>query len=155
MANSKSSMARPNFRFLPPHTDASTITACDSAFEFHEADLYNSGSNHFPGKPLTTRHSSRSANNPPSSASSSQPVNIPDWSEILGDEYARNRRTNGAVDAEDDNVDVNGVRIPPHEFLAKTRMASLSVQEGVGRTLKGRDLSRLRNAIWAKFGFQD
>ncbi|KAI4380501.1 hypothetical protein MLD38_006684 [Melastoma candidum] len=46
--------------------------------------------------------------------------------------------------------------IPPHEFLAGTRMGcSFSVHKGVGRTINGRDLSRVRNAIWAKTGFQD
>ncbi|CAI0453018.1 unnamed protein product [Linum tenue] len=39
--------------------------------------------------------------------------------------------------------------------MARTRIASFSVHEGVGRTLKGRDLSRVRNAIWEKTGFQD
>lgn len=44
--------------------------------------------------------------------------------------------------------------LPPHEYLARIRSASLSVHEGVGRTLKGRDLSRLRNAIWKQTGFE-
>ncbi|CAI0540623.1 unnamed protein product [Linum tenue] len=39
--------------------------------------------------------------------------------------------------------------------MVRTRIASFSVHEGVGRTLKGRDLSRVRNAIWEKTGFQD
>ncbi|KAL2536810.1 hypothetical protein Fot_18201 [Forsythia ovata] len=39
--------------------------------------------------------------------------------------------------------------------MARTRMASFSVHEGIGRTLKGRDLSTVRNAIWEKTGFQD
>ena len=52
-------------------------------------------------------------------------------------------------------MDASGGRLPPHEFLARTRMASFSVHEGVGRTLKGRDLSRVRNAIFEKIGFQD
>uniref|UniRef100_A0A7N0UJD7 Senescence regulator n=1 Tax=Kalanchoe fedtschenkoi TaxID=63787 RepID=A0A7N0UJD7_KALFE len=46
--------------------------------------------------------------------------------------------------------------IPPHEFIAR-RLArtqiSASVCEGAGRTLKGRDLSRVRNAILTKTGF--
>nr|CAD1843665.1 unnamed protein product [Ananas comosus var. bracteatus] len=48
-----------------------------------------------------------------------------------------------------------GAVIPPHELLDRNRAASFSVHEGVGRTLKGRDLSRVRNAIWEKTGFQD
>ncbi|CAL1379984.1 unnamed protein product [Linum trigynum] len=44
---------------------------------------------------------------------------------------------------------------PEFRKMARTRIASFSVHEGVGRTLKGRDLSRVRNAIWEKTGFQD
>ncbi|CAN4097183.1 unnamed protein product [Withania somnifera] len=47
--------------------------------------------------------------------------------------------------------------MPPHEWLAKRlgrrQISSFSVCEGVGRTLKGRDLSRVRNAILTKTGF--
>ncbi|KAI3473994.1 hypothetical protein Pfo_028782 [Paulownia fortunei] len=70
----------------------------------------------------------------------SLPVNIPDWSQNP------QRRAE-----EDDGND----RIPPHEYLARTRVASFSVHEGIGRTLKGRDLSRVRNAIWKQTGFED
>ncbi|XP_047979265.1 uncharacterized protein LOC125221183 [Salvia hispanica] len=45
--------------------------------------------------------------------------------------------------------------LPPHEYLAKTRGASPSVHEGKGRTLKGRDLSNVRDAVWKQAGFQD
>nr|GEZ76465.1 hypothetical protein [Tanacetum cinerariifolium] len=45
--------------------------------------------------------------------------------------------------------------LPPHEYLATVRVASCSVHEGVGRTLKGRDLSRVRNAVWKQIGFED
>ncbi|XP_042064141.1 uncharacterized protein LOC121807834 [Salvia splendens] len=45
--------------------------------------------------------------------------------------------------------------LPPHEYLAKTRGASPSVHEGKGRTLKGRDLSNVRDAVWIQAGFQD
>jgi hypothetical protein len=88
-------------------------------------------------------------------------VNIPDWLKILRDEYRDNRRGDSVDydDVDSDNECENGVRVPPHEFLARqmarTRIASFSVHEGAGRTLKGRDLSRVRNAIWEKTGFQD
>ncbi|XP_002518475.2 uncharacterized protein LOC8284192 [Ricinus communis] len=61
------------------------------------------------------------------------------------------------------NVDVNGnddeedEMVPPHEWIAKklarSQISSFSVCEGIGRTLKGRDLSKVRNAILAKTGF--
>ena len=90
-------------------------------------------------------------------------MNIPDWSKILRDEYRDNNRYRDNADDDDefdgDEKSANGGRVPPHEFLAKqmarTRIASFSVHEGVGRTLKGRDLSRVRNAIWEKTGFED
>lgn len=45
--------------------------------------------------------------------------------------------------------------MPPNEYLARTRVASPSVHEGKGRTLKGRDLSKVRDDIWKQTGFQD
>ncbi|XP_047309231.1 uncharacterized protein LOC124912632 [Impatiens glandulifera] len=47
--------------------------------------------------------------------------------------------------------------LPPHEFLARklerSQISSFSMCEGVGRTLKGRDLSKLRNSILIQTGF--
>ncbi|KAL0336891.1 UNVERIFIED_CONTAM: hypothetical protein Scaly_1964200 [Sesamum calycinum] len=83
----------------------------------------------------------------------SLPVNIPDWSRILGGEYKRRARE--CEDDDEEEEEEGNERIPPHEYLARSRVASLSVHEGVGRTLKGRDLSRVRNAIWKQIGFED
>ena len=77
----------------------------------------------------------------------SLPVNVPDWSKILGGEW---KLRDEYEEEEEENE-----RMPPHEYLARVRGASLSVHEGEGRTLKGRDLSRVRNAIWKKIGFED
>jgi hypothetical protein len=44
--------------------------------------------------------------------------------------------------------------VPPHELAWRGRAASMSVHEGIGRTLKGRDLSRVRDAVWKKTGFE-
>ncbi|PKU78130.1 uncharacterized protein LOC110115400 [Dendrobium catenatum] len=56
----------------------------------------------------------------------------------------------------EEEVDEEGDWVPPHEYLArqqgKTALAT-SVFEGVGRTLKGRDMSRVRNAVWSQTGF--
>ncbi|KAK8961679.1 hypothetical protein KSP40_PGU013652 [Platanthera guangdongensis] len=46
--------------------------------------------------------------------------------------------------------------VPPHEYLAREHGRSelaTSVLEGAGRTLKGRDMSRVRNAVWSQTGF--
>ncbi|KAI3456460.1 hypothetical protein Pfo_013123 [Paulownia fortunei] len=108
---------------------------------------------------------------------SSAPVNIPDWSKILKKKPKKNL-WDDACDAhnddggggswkfhhvkvddfESDDADGDGDdMLPPHEYLARriasTQIASFSMCEGVGRTLKGRDLSNLRNAILTKTGF--
>ncbi|KAI4304259.1 hypothetical protein MLD38_039800 [Melastoma candidum] len=109
---------------------------------------------------------------------SSAPVNIPDWSKIYGkkkknkrkgdddsgeegDDYHDNGngrdeyRDRDGVE-EDEDEDEEGM-VPPHEWLARklarSQISSFSVCEGIGRTLKGRDLSRVRNAILTKTGF--
>lgn len=82
----------------------------------------------------------------------SAPMNVPDWSKILGIDYTQ---SNASV-ADDDDVDEDD-RLPPHEYLAREhasgQVAATSVLEGVGRTLKGRDMSRVRNAVWRHTGF--
>ncbi|MQL99913.1 hypothetical protein Taro_032641 [Colocasia esculenta] len=90
----------------------------------------------------------------------SLPVNIPDWSKILREECVKSSREGdhrGAADEDDDDDADGGAVLPPHEYLWRKRgaVASFSVHEGVGRTLKGRDLSRVRNAVWQQTGFQD
>ncbi|KAH9659844.1 senescence regulator s40-related [Citrus sinensis] len=65
----------------------------------------------------------------------SAPVNVPVLAKAM-----RNRRYFDDVD-EDDEGD-NEMVLPPHEIVARanTPVVSCSVLEGVGRTLKGRDL---------------
>lgn len=97
---------------------------------------------------------------------SSAPLEIPDWSKIYGrngnmgswinDEYGLvdGAACNGFVNDDDEEEDV---MVPPHEWiarkLARSQISSFSVCEGIGRTLKGRDLSKVRNAILTKTGF--
>ncbi|RDY12274.1 hypothetical protein CR513_02954, partial [Mucuna pruriens] len=79
----------------------------------------------------------------------SAPVNVPDWSKILRVDSVE------SLHEIDDGFDENeSEMVPPHEYLARSRkMAANSVFEGVGRTLKGRDLSRVRDAVWSQTGF--
>ncbi|XP_006340195.1 uncharacterized protein [Solanum tuberosum] len=170
MAASKSYFARSNYRFLS--SDRNVSVTSDTMFELDESDVWNSPATARSSSPefrkTSTRISrkqsiARSDRNSTgvtvkaAAAASSMPVNVPDWSKILKDEYRENRRRDSDDDGEDDDDAEN--RIPPHEFLARqfarTRIASFSVHEGVGRTLKGRDLSRVRNAIFEKTGFED
>lgn len=58
-----------------------------------------------------------------------------------------------------DDKDEDDERLPPHELLAReyarSQRTTFSVCEGLGRTLKGRDMSRVRNAVWSQMGFAD
>ncbi|WCJ41020.1 hypothetical protein M5689_021911 [Euphorbia peplus] len=159
MATSRTYFSRQNYRFLP--SDHAPLSH-DSPFELDESDLYNdavatlSNSPEFRKAVRFNKKTSVTAARTVGGTPCSLPVNIPNWSKILKDEYRENRRRDADVDDDDDDVDSDdGHRVPPHEFLARTRIASFSVHEGVGRTLKGRDLSKVRNAIWEKTGFQD
>ncbi|TKY48528.1 Senescence regulator S40 [Spatholobus suberectus] len=147
---------RATYRFLPA-MDRDSIS--NSTFEFDESDLYNSARANPPEFCKSVRasrfHRNSSSAGGSVGAPASLPVNVPDWSKILGDEYGQSRRRNRDEDEAQSDEEDGGGRVPPHEFLAKTRIASFSVHEGIGRTLKGRDLSRVRNAIWAKTGFED
>lgn len=95
----------------------------------------------------------------------SAPVKVPDWSKIYG---KSNRSSQNSAfldygndyghDYDDDNDGDDDVgMMPPHEWIAqkyaRSQISSFSVCEGAGRTLKGRDLSRVRNAVLTKTGF--
>ncbi|KAK0579388.1 hypothetical protein LWI29_025637 [Acer saccharum] len=80
----------------------------------------------------------------------SAPVNVPDWSKIY-----RVDSVESMHDSDDVLDDRDSEMIPPHEYLARehARSRTGSVFEGVGRTLKGRDLRRVRDAVWSQTGF--
>ncbi|KAI4295900.1 hypothetical protein L6164_035896 [Bauhinia variegata] len=101
---------------------------------------------------------------------SSAPLEIPDWSKIYGRNAKKgskdgesNRDAFGygyggdGRDDEDEGEDGEDDMVPPHEWiarkLARNQISSFSVCEGIGRTLKGRDLSKVRNAVLTKTGF--
>ncbi|KAL4319083.1 hypothetical protein GQ457_18G006200 [Hibiscus cannabinus] len=82
----------------------------------------------------------------------SAPVNVP----ILAKAMRRN------IELDDDlelDVEEEGEMLPPHEIvarsLAQSPILACSVLEGEGRTLKGRDLRKVRNAVWRQTGFLD
>ncbi|GAA0146735.1 hypothetical protein LIER_42921 [Lithospermum erythrorhizon] len=172
MAASKTYFSRSNYNFLPNNEHKNTMRpTTDTLMEFDESDIIwnnNTTSSNTQIKQNLSRNFSsparRERTTTTGGAPASLPVNVPDWSKILKEEYTGNnlRNNNNKCcddDDDEDGVDCFGKRIPPHEFLARqmarTRIVSFSVHEGVGRTLKGRDLSRVRNAIWEKTGFQD
>ncbi|CAL0317471.1 unnamed protein product [Lupinus luteus] len=111
----------------------------------------------------------------------SAPVNIPDWSKIYRNNNNNNKNKMASKnvsrfdddydlyygdddeegddddDDDDDDEDEFDSKLPPHEViarrLARSQISSFSVLEGAGRTLKGRDLSKVRNAVLTKTGF--
>lgn len=125
-------------------------------------------------RPTPSKLIPRSNASPESSAGGgafrqSAPVAIPDWSKIYkhkgssesrsyrfhGEEGGQNSRTDNASDEEEEEDDDD--EVPPHEWLAKkmarSQISSFSMCEGAGRTLKGRDLSKVRNAVLTRTGF--
>ncbi|GMH19455.1 hypothetical protein Nepgr_021296 [Nepenthes gracilis] len=76
----------------------------------------------------------------------SAPVSVPGWNSI--------HRVEPMDDSDNGFDDQASGMDPPHEYLERSRrMAAASVFEGVGRTLKGLDMSRLRDAVWSQTGF--
>lgn len=167
----------PSSRFLPFSGDspATSVPAAD-IFEFDqfdEFDLWTPSSDDLSaasGKAeVIKRPSGRAPRRaePPRRASTSAPVNIPDWSRIAAHSSrpAVDEEEYDSEGEEEVSVDVEEKRSwePPHEYLARQvarrrqrrGSVSCSVEEGAGGTLKGRELWRVRDAIWEKIGFQD
>uniref|UniRef100_A0A5B7B8A0 Senescence regulator S40 n=1 Tax=Davidia involucrata TaxID=16924 RepID=A0A5B7B8A0_DAVIN len=82
----------------------------------------------------------------------SAPVNVPIWPKKIGDFGVGEL---GYIDEVDDELEEE--MVPPHVIVARSQsqVMTFSVFEGVGRTLKGRDLRRVRNAVFRKTGFID
>ncbi|XP_076896568.1 protein S40-4-like [Bidens hawaiensis] len=138
-----------------------TTTATNLAFEFNEFDIWNVTSSPEYHKtlavsPISNKSVPMNGNRREvrRSAAMSLPVDVPDWSIILKQELRNNNINNNRTYGSDEDDEFDDV-IPPHEYLARGRNASFSVHEGIGRTLKGRDLSRVRNAVWKQIGFED
>ncbi|PWZ45085.1 hypothetical protein Zm00014a_002636 [Zea mays] len=86
----------------------------------------------------------------------SAPVAVPAWPKAMQPVTDRRRREAEPLQAApDDGYDDGEPVVPPHEMAARRAAAAASVMEGVGRTLKGRDLRRVRNAVWRTTGFLD
>ncbi|KAI9072703.1 hypothetical protein K1719_043622 [Acacia pycnantha] len=86
----------------------------------------------------------------------SAPVNVPVMSPAMMMARMRRRDFDEEVDDEGDEGEE---MLPPHEAVARnyaqSPLLASSVLEGAGRTLKGRDLRQVRNAIWRQTGFLD
>jgi len=145
--------------------------------KFKEKD--QSSSVPVPARPSAARMVPRSSNSSANSSSEakvlqqSAPVKIPDWSKIYTSNPPKNSASrfesdydgegngianySGDSDEDGEENDEPDSKLPPHEFiarrLARSQISSFSVLEGAGRTLKGRDLSKVRNAVLSKTGF--
>ncbi|CAD6217903.1 unnamed protein product [Miscanthus lutarioriparius] len=85
----------------------------------------------------------------------SAPVEVPAWPARFAVPDAEPALLFEMEMGDDDDEDGKrgaGGWVPPHVYLAR-RQARASVVEGAGRTLKGRDMSRVRDAVWSRTGF--
>ncbi|KAF8042826.1 hypothetical protein BT93_A1222 [Corymbia citriodora subsp. variegata] len=95
----------------------------------------------------------------PGRARMSAPVDVPVWPQwvkggVPGTE-GRKWEQDEDADVEDDHP-LEKKMVPPHEMAAMSQATmAYSVFEGAGRTLKGRDLRRVRNAVFRKTGVLD
>ncbi|EAZ31499.1 hypothetical protein OsJ_15636 [Oryza sativa Japonica Group] len=90
---------------------------------------------------------------PPQPYHQSAPVAVPAWPKATDSDRRRRGVQHEALNDEEDDDDE--LVVPPHEMAARRAAAAASVMEGAGRTLKGRDLRRVRNAVWRTTGFLD
>ena len=137
----------------------------ESEVIFHYGGDEDDGENRFDFEEMivSTRHGRLSSNNKSSSSTNkkkkkkkgmanSMPVNIPD------NIFQLEENKNDCFDLEewDDDDGNNGELVPPH-LIVRRRIAggkmAYSVCTGNGRTLKGRDLSQVRNSILRMTGF--
>ncbi|KAK1275617.1 hypothetical protein QJS04_geneDACA011733 [Acorus gramineus] len=86
----------------------------------------------------------------------SAPVNVP----MAGRRRRASEEEGKRKGGDEDDDEEEGGMLPPHEIVARgyshvSPMTTFSVLEGAGRTLKGRDLRRVRNAIFRQTGFLD
>ncbi|GER47204.1 hypothetical protein STAS_24294 [Striga asiatica] len=149
--------ARQSHRYLGgAAVDPPYLNSPGDLLELDESDIWAVEEVSWPDEPekAHNRPARKPVRNPPRAGDRpaegprSLPVNVPDWSRILGGAYKP--RASGSSDgACEDWEDTGNYKMPPHEFLATNRVASFSV------TLKGRELRRVRNAIWKKTGFED
>ncbi|VVB13030.1 unnamed protein product [Arabis nemorensis] len=132
MASRKLFSVKPKYIYPVPEPEIMSEND-DNVFEFDESDIHHIGDQQSPNSFDTKR--SRSI-----SRLRRKPTKT-------GDSGNRKTPQTGSLP----------VNIPDWSKILKTRRrgSSFTVHEGIGGTAKGRDLRRLRNAIWEKIGFQD
>ncbi|KAK4403696.1 hypothetical protein Sango_0738200 [Sesamum angolense] len=106
---------------------------------------------HFPPMPLQMMPANARPPNASPKFRQSAPVNVPVWPERHREGYGKSNLWRFDEVEDDDEEKGEEKMIPPHVIVARSHVTS-SVFEGVGRTLKGRDLCRVRNAVFQKTG---
>ncbi|KAL8260482.1 hypothetical protein R6Q59_028435 [Mikania micrantha] len=106
----------------------------------------SSSSRLIPSIPRPNKHDRDLSHSMPLKFQQSAPVNVPI--------FTRKPRIGGELADVDIGEDDDEEMLPPHEIVARGSSNSphttFSVLEGAGRTLKGRDLRLVRNAVWRK-----
>jgi len=86
----------------------------------------------------------------------SAPMNVPMMSSAMANRARRYAEEDARALNEEEEFRST---MPPHEYLSRqldfSPMHSCSLFEGVGRTLKGRDMRQVRNAVLSQTGFFD
>lgn len=95
----------------------------------------------------------------PGRARMSAPVDVPAWPKWVkggGTGPGPKWEQHEDVDNAENDHGLEKEVVPPHEMAAMSQATmACSVFEGAGRTLKGRDLSRVRSAVFSRTGFLD
>ncbi|KAL5574958.1 hypothetical protein UlMin_016657 [Ulmus minor] len=141
-----------------PENEASSPNLGDNSHFYHKASVSSSSSPSTSSArliPAISKPLHERLMPPPSSVKyhQSAPVNVPVLSRAM------RKPQDFFADNDNDDDDGDSEMLPPHEIVARSSaqspMLANSVLEGVGRTLKGRDLRQVRNAIWRQTGFLD
>ena len=148
-------------RMIPKASRGGCDSGSSSVNSSHEAKIVQqSAPVNIPNWP--TKIYRQKSNNKDSENNASWHDHDADYDHDVGEGYDEDDDDDGGDDDDDDDdggfcADEYDCKVPPHEFiarrLAKSHISTFSVFEGVGRTLKGRDLSKVRNAILTKTGF--
>ncbi|XP_066400098.1 protein S40-6-like [Miscanthus floridulus] len=128
---------------------------CPAASRQVEAEGRSTGQRGAPRRGVHGGLSQAFGDGPGRQVAASAPVEVPAWPArfaVPDAEPALLFEMEMGDDDEEDGKRGAGGWVPPHVYLAQ-RQARASVVEGAGRTLKGRDMSRVRDAVWSRTGF--
>ncbi|XP_057966736.1 protein S40-7-like isoform X2 [Malania oleifera] len=130
-----------------------SISSSSSSFSSSSLSSSSSSSRMIPSMPKASPRTHERVSTELSQSMPSQkfhqsaPMKVPVLSKVMEASKIRS-----SVLVEVDGEDEEDEMLPPHEIVARgsnrSPKTTCSVLEGVGRTLKGRDLRQVRNAVW-------